>query len=303
MRRTLQVIIVLLVAAGLGVGLGLTTIKASQQGVVFRFGRPVGKPLLPGLHFVLPLADRVERVEVTRTLTMPVGFRLVESSQGIPATAEQSQWLTGDTNILSVQASIQYQIADATAFLTAAESPQEVLRRAGEAAVNETLGVQAVDDALSGGRLLLVEKVRSRTQALLDRHGLGLGITSVTLRALDPPPDVAPDFQEVQNARSDRERLINEAQGYANDVLPKARGEAEAEVTAAGGERDSRIARARGDAERFESLRRDAAAAPALLRQRLYLEAVEKLLPGMQMFVAEREGKIHFVQSGDGGGR
>ena len=300
MRSRLPLLATLSVAAAL-LASGLRQIRANEQGVVFRFGRPVGKPLLPGLHFVLPLVDRVARVEVTRTYTMPVGFRLVDEVRGIPPSPAESQWLTGDTNILSVQASVQYAITDSVAYLTRAEAAQEVLRRAAESAVSETLARLAVDDAITTGRLVLLEDVQARTQALLDRNGIGVHVASMTLRALDPPPEVLSAFQAVQNARSDRERLINEARGYANDVVPKARGEAGAVVTGAQSDRDSRIAMARGDAERFDSVRRSAAIAPSLLRQRLYLEAVEKLLPRMQVYTADRRGRLRLVQPAEGG--
>lgn len=275
-------------------------IRSSEQGVVFRFGRPLPVPMPSGIHVAPFGIDRVVKVEVTKTYTMPIGFRLVDEIRGRAPSPEESQWLTGDTNILSVQAAIQYQIADPIAYLAAGHEAPEMLRRAAEAALTESLGAAAVDDALAAGRAVVLEQLRRKTQALLDSWAVGLRVISVTLRSLEPPSSVITAFQDVQNARSDRERLINEARGYANDVLPKARGEAQALLSGAAATRRSRVETATGEARRFESLRKESAATPGPLRHRLYLETVERILPRMLLYVVEGRGaRIRLVQPGD----
>ena len=146
--------------------------------------------------------------------------------------------------------------------------------------------------------LTLLEEVRRGTQELLDRWQSGVAVVSVALRSVDPPPPVLAAFQDVQDAKSDRERFVNEAESYANDTLPRARGEAEALVSAAASQRRRRVEEAHGDAARFDALRREASLAPASLRARLYLETLEKVLPRMRLYVVDEGTRLRLVQPG-----
>jgi len=275
------------VLAGALLVAGFYTVRPSEQAIVLRFGAPQPLPKLPGIHWRIPFVDRVVRAEVTKTYTMPVGFRLADEVQRRESLPGESQWLTGDTNILSVRLSIQYQIADPAAYLLGSRFPPELLRRASEAAVTEALGSMEVDDALTTGRLALVDAVRKRAQSTLDQCQSGLRIASVAIRAVEPPDAVRAAFQDVQNARSDRERLINEATGSANESLPRARGEAQTMVQDAINVALRRTAKAGGDTDRFDAVRKEAERAPATFRQRAYLEAMERILPRMRLYVIE----------------
>jgi membrane protease subunit HflK len=165
-----------------------------------------------------------------------------------------------------------------------------------EAALTETLADTHVDDILTGGRLLVSERVRKRTQELCDRTAVGVRVSGVALVGAEPPRDVVEAFQDVQNAKSDRERLLNEASGYANETLPRARGAALDQAGRADGERTRRVAAARGDAERFGALRQAAASDRASFRQRAYLETLERLLPRTRVFVVDPAGALRLVQ-------
>ena len=285
-----------LAAGALWVLLGIVVVRPSQQGVVLRLGVPRPAPLGPGIHWVPRGIDRFVRVEVTRTYTMPVGFRMVDSVRGAAPSPEESSFLTGDTNILTVEMALQYRIARPVPYVVRGREAPEVLRRAAESVVTAVLGTLPVDEALTSGRLPFAEAVRRRTQELLDRWDVGLHVDSVALRTIEPPSPVRAAFQDVQNARSDRERFVNEAQAYANETLPRARGEALARVTAAEGEKARRIEAARGDAARFEAVRRQAALSPASLRERLYLEALEKALPRMTVYVVDPTTSLRLVR-------
>ncbi len=275
---------------------GLVVLRTSQQGVVLRFGVPRPIPLGPGIHWLPWGIDRLVKVEVTRTETVPIGFRTAEGGRAVSLPADEGEWLTGDTNILAVQLAVQYRVTRPVVWVVNGRDTPELVRRAAESVVTDEMGKLPVDEALTGGRLTLLEEVRRGTQDLLDEWDSGVGVVSVALRSVDPPPPVLAAFQDVQNAKSDRERFVNEAESYANDTLPRARGEAEALVSAAVSGRQRRVEEARGDAARFEALRREASLAPGPLRARLYLETLEKVLPRMRVYVVDEGTRLRLVR-------
>jgi membrane protease subunit HflK len=270
------------------VAMGFYTVRPSEAALVLRFGSPVQPIQRSGVHWRWPGVDRVLRVEITRTYTMPVGFRMADEVRGIAVQSEESMWLTGDTNSLAVQLTVQFQVADPAAFLLGSEDP--TVRRGAEAAVTEALGSLPVDEVLTTGRVVFLDRVRKETQAFLNGSGSGIQILSVALRSVEPPEPVRTAFQDVQNARSDREKLINEATGYANETLPRSRGEAETLAQLALSDRTRRTEQALGDAHRFEALRKEAARDPELLRERVYLETMQRILPRTRLFVIEGKG-------------
>jgi membrane protease subunit HflK len=276
----------LALAALLGWGIASTyAVRPSELAVVLRFGAPLPELLRPGLHFCPRGIERVIRVEATRTFTMPVGSEREPAEEGSPA--DDPFWLTGDTNILSVGLALQYQISDPLSYLARTQEPPEVLRRATEAAITGSLASATVDDVLTTGRAALLERIRTNAQRLLDHYGTGIHIVSLALRSAEPPPPVVAAFQDVQDARSDRERVVNLARGYANETVPKARGEAGTLVAGAAGERNRRVESARGDSERFSAVRTEASRAPDLFRHRVFLESLDRLLPRMRVYVTE----------------
>ncbi|MHB8797062.1 MAG: FtsH protease activity modulator HflK [Thermoanaerobaculia bacterium] len=294
MRRALAV------AAGLAAAVwllaGISALRPAQQGVVLRLGAVQPLPLGPGIHWRPAGIDRVVKVEVTRTETVPIGFRTADGGRAMPLPSDEGQWLTGDTNILAVQLAVQYRVARPVEWVVNGRDTAEVVRRAAESVVTGAMGVLPVDDALTGGRHTLLEEVRRGTQELLDRWKSGVAIVSVALRSVDPPPPVLAAFQDVQDAKSDRERFVNEAESYANDTLPRARGEAEALVSAAASQRQRRVEEAHGDAARFDALRREASLAPGPLRARLYLETLERVLPRMRLYVVDEATRLRLVK-------
>jgi modulator of FtsH protease HflK len=258
-------------------------VRPSELAVVLRLGAPRPELLRPGLHLCPRGVERVIRVEATRAFTLAIGF---SDRGGTEVASDDNLWLTGDTNILSVRVAVQYQVSDPVQYLLRTQDPPEVLRRATETALTEVMGATAVDDALTTGRAALVERVRRRAQDVLDGYGAGVHLVSLALRSAEPPTTVIAAFQDVQDARSDREKLINQARGYANETVPRARGDAETMTAAAAAEKGRRVEAAEGDARRFESVR---AAAPSsdAFRQRLYLETLERVLPRVRVYVVE----------------
>jgi membrane protease subunit HflK len=270
---------------------GFYTVPATSLAVTRVFGVIVDARVPPGVHWWWPRPiGRVDRAEVTRTFTMPVGYLAIEDARGIRPDPSIADWLTGDTNILQLRARVNYRIADPAQYLFGSEQPAEILRSVAGSAFTEAASALPVDDLLTSGRLALIERVRARTQEVLDRWGVGLQVLTVNLESVEPPPLVMAAFQDVQNARADRERLISEAEAYANGLVPVARGEAERKINEALTFQDQRLNRARGDAGRFTTLLAEHRRAPDLLERRLYLETAERVLPRVRRYVLDPGG-------------
>jgi len=270
---------------------GFYTVPATSLAVTRVFGVIVDARVPPGVHWWWPRPiGRVDRAEVTRTFTMPVGYLAIEDARGIRPDPSIADWLTGDTNILQLRARVNYRIADPAQYLFGSEQPAEILRYVAGSAFTEAASALPVDDLLTSGRLALIERVRARTQDVLDRWGVGLQVLTVNLESVEPPPLVMAAFQDVQNARADRERLISEAEAYANGLVPVARGEAERKINEALTFQDQRLNRARGDAGRFTTLLAEHRRAPDLLERRLYLETAERVLPRVRRYVLDPGG-------------
>ena len=251
-----------------------------------RFGA-IAARVGPGMHYRLPWpVDRVDVVKTTSVMKTGVGFRLAEGER---TTAVGMELLTGDTNILSVALVLQYVIRSPAEFLFRIEEPETLIGSLAETVLTETVIGMAVDDVLTTGRLAIQERVKSETQAMLDRYQSGVQITSSSIMTITLDPSVAEAFQEVTDAMADREKSRNEARIYANNLLPKARGEAHAVVRAAQAYRQQRIAEAIGNGDRFLALLEEYEKAPEITRSRLYLEAMERILPKVQMYVIDTE--------------
>jgi len=283
-RRWLGLALLLLLAGWLGAG--FYVVDTDEQAVVRRFGA-IAERVGPGMHYRLPWpVDRVDVVKTTSVMKTGVGFRLPEGER---TTAVGMELLTGDTNILSVALVLQYVIRSPAEFLFRIEDPETLIGSLAETVLTETVIGMAVDDVLTTGRLAIQERVKTETQAMLDRYQSGVQITSSSIMAITLDKSVAEAFQEVTDAMADREKSRNEARIYANNLLPKARGEAHVVVRAAQAYRQQRIAEAIGDTDRFLALLEEHEKAPEITRSRLYLEAMERILPKVQMYVIDTE--------------
>ncbi len=270
---------------------GLFVVDKQEHGVVVRFGAVVRDRVPPGLHAHAPWPiARAHVVDTSTNHSMSVGFKLRDKVMGIPTPPEQSRWLTGDLNIVEVRMIVQYRAVDPAATLFACDDPDRLVRHAGEAVVTDLVGHLAVDDVLTTRRGELVTRSELQIQQRLEAWGCGLAVTSVHFEGLDPPREVLDAFQEVQSAEADNRRLLQEAEGYANTVLPDARGEAAAQVAAARAFREQRVAEAEGWRKRFGALSAAAREAPRETRQRLYLEAAERVLGRVELVIVEPAG-------------
>jgi modulator of FtsH protease HflK len=294
MRRNIIRIFIPILAAGYILS-GIYTIDPDSCGIVARFGKIIANWIPPGLHYRLPFPiDQLYKVKTTTNYKMSVGFKLIDEIRNIKPKPEETQWLTGDTNIIDIKTMIQYTISEPSKFLFNSEDPQLILRRAAETNLTQLLGTLGVDDVLTTKKTWIQSELKLMTQKVINYDDLGILIVSVNLMSVDPPEEVLPAFQDVSDAKAGREKIINEAQGYANETIPKARGEAQSIILQAEGEKNSRISEAKGEAERFLKHLDEYRKAPELTKERLYLEFAGKVLPKMKKYITDnKKGKNH----------
>jgi membrane protease subunit HflK len=264
---------------------GFYVVGPGERGVVLLFGRVV-EQTEPGLRYRLPKPIQEHRiVDVATVRRAEVGFR---ADRGTTRTIpNESLMLTGDENIVDVQLFVQYLVRDPVKFLFRARHPETALQSSAEVALRAAVGENNIDYTMTEGRVEVQDRVKKQLQELLDLYGTGLQATEARLLVVDPPKEVKEAFHDVVRAWEDRERLIKEAEGYAEGIIPKARGEAVQMVRAAEAYREQRLIRARGDAERFVRVQTEYRKAEAVTRDRLYLEMVDRVLPKTRTVVVD----------------
>lgn len=263
------------------------TVQPEETGVVQRFGA-VDRTVGPGLHFKFPNGiERVRRVPTERVLKEEFGFATASTVAGEKTQYESdrksfqnvSLMLTGDLNVIDVQWIVQYRIEDPVAYLFQIRESQQTIRDVSEAVMRRVVGNRLGSDVLTVGRVAVSAEVKTEMQKILSAYKTGVRLVTVELQDVTPPDSVKPAFNEVNEARQDRERTINQAQEQANREIPKARGEATRTVTEAEGYAVERINRANGEATRFTAILAQYQRAPEVTRRRLYLEAMADILP------------------------
>ncbi len=262
---------------------GFYTVSPKETAVTVFLGKVTARRVTPGLgyHAPWPLGV-VYRVETTTVLQMPVGYRFIDEIRNVPPTYEQCEWLTGDTNVLRIQLLIQYRVSDPYNYLFANANPIALLRKAGEAAVTNRLGQMKVDEALTAGWASLSTDIKMDLQQSLDRCQSGLEIVKIERVKIEPPQDVQDAFQDVTDARQDKTRIITKARVYKEEILPRARGQAEIILAQAEAAKTMRIASATGDTSKFLALLPEVKNASGAVRERLYRETMEKVMPRLR---------------------
>jgi modulator of FtsH protease HflK len=271
---------------------GVYTVGPGEQGVVRRFGKEVAH-VGPGLHYHWPRPiERVDVVNVEAVRRVEVGFRSVPRYSLVP---EESLMLTGDENIVDAQAIVQYRVKEAGEYLFRVMDPDQALRDATEVGLRSVIGRTTIEEVLTVGRVEIQNQTREFLQQLLDTYQSGLMVTEVKLQVVDPPEQVKDAFHEVVRAREDRERLINEARGYQEDVIPKARGQVEQTLRAAEAYKAQREIRAQGEAAKFLSILAEYQKAQEVTEQRLYVETLQRVLPKAQKIVISPQLEGHLL--------
>ncbi|NOY61875.1 MAG: FtsH protease activity modulator HflK [Gammaproteobacteria bacterium] len=263
------------------IGWGLTgiyIIDPAERGVVLRFGA-YSTTTEPGPHWHLPYPiESVVRVDVDQIRTVEVGYRSRNGGQSTALVPNEALMLTQDENIVDIQLGIQYKVKSAQSYLFNLREPDLTLREATESAIREVVGKGEMDFVLTEGRGQIAQRAEELIQLILDRYQSGLIITSVNMQDAQPPEQVQGAFHDAVKAREDEERLANEAQAYANDVIPKARGAAARQMEEAEAYKARVVASAEGEVARFDSVLAEYAKAPQVTRERIYIEGMEAVL-------------------------
>ena len=287
---------------------GVYVVAPDEKGVVVRFGRYV-ETTDSGPHFHWPYpVETVYTPKVTQVQRIEIGYRTRgRTSVAVP---EESLMLTGDENIVDINLSIQYRIEEngAANFLfnlrSPASDPHQAVRNAAEASIRQVIGRNSIDTVLTTGKEKIQANTKQTMQGILDGYKSGLRIIAVQLQQVAPPAEVIHAFKDVASAREDRERAINEAQGYANDILPKAKGEAAKQIQEAEAYKTAKLTRAEGDVHRFLALLSEYKKAENVTQTRLYLETMEKVLPNVNKVVIQpgvNQGVLPFLPLGGRG--
>lgn len=275
------------------------TVQPEERAVVKRLGQVIGISD-PGLHFRLPFGiDTVQFVATERVLKEEFGFRTEKGKdeEGRSRFAEgdytsESLMLTGDLNIIVAEWVVQYRIADPIKFLYSMREPTRTLRDIAESVMRRVVGNRIGSEVLTTGRVDIANTARDEIQLAMDRYDNGIHIITVELQDVVPPPRVQPAFNEVNEARQQRERMINEANKQANQAIPRTEGEANRLISEAEGYATERVNRALGEADRFNSVLAEYRNATDVTRSRMYLEALRQTLPRVGSVVVVQDGQV-----------
>ena len=278
-------IIPLLVAAlALWLFTGVYMVGPDEVGVVRTFGEYT-RVAQSGLnyHFPYPI-EQVNTPAVTEVKRIEIGFRTLNNGQ-YRTVEKESLMLTGDENIVDAEMIVQYKIKDPVAYLFKIVEPELTVREAAEASLRSVVGRNKIDETLTTGKFQIQEGTKTQLQLILDKYESGIHVVAVQLQDVSPPKEVIGAFKDVASAKEDKNRMVNQAEGYRNDIIPKARGEAEAMIRDAEGFRESRIKRSEGDAAKFTTILKEYRKAKSITKKRLYLETMERVLPGIEKII------------------
>ncbi len=287
-------IVALLIVVIVWLATGIYFVGPSEQGIVLRFGKYVERTS-PGPNYHLPWPiETAYTLEVTRQRQINIGYRTAadtedgSSQDDLPAEADM---LTGDENIIDVNFTVGWMIKDAGDYLFNVEDPESTIKAVAESAMREVVGRSQFQNILTQDRETIQLEVKELMQKTLDSYGTGVVVTNVNMQKADPPGEVIDAYRDVQAARADQERMRNEAEAYANNVIPKARGAAARIVQDAEAYRQQVIAEASGQSRRFLSILAQYRSAPDITRRRIYLETMTGVLQTMNKVIVDDSAK------------
>ncbi len=265
---------------------GFYIVDASSRGIVLTFGRYT-EQTEPGLRWRLPWPiQSQEIVNLSQVRTLEVGYRNNVRTK----VQKEALMLTDDENIIDLQVAVQYTVKDPRDFLFNVRNPDETAMQVAESAIREVVGKNRMDAMLYETQVDIANKVRDLMQVILDRYGTGIAVSTVTIQNAQPPEQVQAAFDDAVKANQDQERQKNEGQAYANDVIPRARGAAARLIQEAEGYKQRVIANAEGDASRFKQVLTEYAKAPAVTRERMYLETLQQVLSSTNKIILDYRG-------------
>jgi membrane protease subunit HflK len=284
-------------------------VGTNEVGVVTRFGKHINTTQ-PGLHAKVPYGiDRVIKVPIRTVQKEEFGFRTVKAgvrTEYVGKALEESLMLSGDLNSAVVDWTVQYRISDPVAYLYKVRNVKSIIRDASETVMRQVVGDRSVDEVIILSRREVSLAVQEQLQEILDYYEAGINVVTVELKDVNPPDPVKPAFNEVNEAKQEQERMVNEAWEAYNQVIPKASGEAEKTIRQAEGYALNRINRAQGDANRFLSVWKEYSLSEDVTRRRLYLETLNEVLPeiGRKYIVdSDQQGLVPLLRLEEQGGQ
>ncbi len=267
---------------------GFYIVDEGNRGVELRFGKYV-TTTQPGLNWKMPAPiEQVEIVNISQIRSLEVGYRSGGGRKG--TVSKEALMLTKDENIVDVRLAVQYQVSDAKKYLFNVQNQTATLKQVIESAERGVIGGNTMDFVLTEGRTQIVADIKTEIQQVMDSYESGIAITSVNLQDAQPPEQVQSAFEDAIKAREDKQRLINEAEAYANDIVPKARGAAARIIQQSEGYKSRIIASAEGDVSRFSQILTEYVKAPEVTRQRIYLDTMESVMSGTDTVMVDVKG-------------
>jgi len=237
--------------------------------------------------------SKLQRPKITEVKRIEIGFRTIDS--GPPARYQQvpheSLMLTGDENIVNLDAIVQFKIKDAVDYLFNVRDPYSTVKMIAEASLRQVIGAHKIDEALTEGKFVIQEESMKLMQDILDSYKSGILVIAVQLQDVHPPEEVVDAFRDVASAKEDKNKLINQAEAYKNDIIPKTRGNAERLVREAEAFKQERIKKAQGDTENFLLVLNEYKNAKSITEKRIYIETMEKILPGLKKYIVKTDDK------------
>jgi len=283
---------ILLILLALWVLSGVFLVQPDQQAVVTRFGAVQEKRVLPGIHYALPWPiDSVTKLKVQQLQRLVIGGDIPDSVLG-RSNPLAAQFITGDQNIINMRVVVQYSVSEPAAYLFGTQDVAKAIGAAVEAELARRLAHRGVDSVLTTEKVSIQDDTRAAAQKRLNDYKAGVSLSTVNIENISPPAEAADAFRDVTNARADTTRIVNEAEGYANDLIPRARGEAEQLRNSADAYKLSKVNNATGDASRFNQIEAEYAKASEVTGHRLYIETMEQIMPKIKKMIIDPDGNL-----------
>jgi membrane protease subunit HflK len=296
--------LILLIVLAAWFGTGLFTVQSGEEAVILRFGKLTRTIREGGLKWHLPAPIEIAVIEkVSEVKRLEFGFRTVQggSKTQMPQyrdEVKEALMLTGDENLALVETIVQYRVVDVEKYLFKVDDQTGTLRVAAESTIRRVIANHTLDDALTENKFSIQQEIKDDLQKIADKYNLGVVIAVVQLQDVQPPKEVDAAFKDVASAKEDKTSYVNQAQSYANEVIPKARGNAAEAINKALGYKEKRIAEARGDVAKFVQILERYQESPEVTRTRMYLETVQEIFPGMEKYVVPGGSTLTFLPLG-----
>ncbi len=267
---------------------GTYFVGPTEEGVETRFGGYT-TTTTSGLHWHMPYPiESVQTPEVTKVRRLEIGFRTVDqASNQFTDVNSEAHMLTGDENIVDLEAIVQYKINNARDYLFNCNDVEGTMMDASESALRQVVGDHSIDMALTFGKTQIQDMTKVKLQTIMDGYQCGVDVTAVQLQDVDPPREVMKAFDDVPKAKEDRDKFVNMAKAYSNDIIPKARGEATQMIQQAQGYKAQQVDKAKGDANRFSQILTEYKKAPQITAQRMYIDTMQQILPNMDVTLVD----------------